>query len=154
MTYWMLIIGILMMAVTVGIHAFGSAYWLGYMASWNNRWKHVDGTKSLYRAVVLTAVFLLLLHFLEMIIGALFYISLPEKAGLTGFPEAIYFSMVTFTSLGYGDITLHQGWRALSSLEAMVGITVFGLTTALLFAVIQRLWEKTKDVTSGDEREI
>ena len=153
MPYWMLIIGVLLMAVTVGIHAIGSAYWLSYVAGWNDRWKHVDGTKSLFRAVVLTAVFLLLLHFLEMVLWAIFYISLPERAGLASFPEAIYFSMVTFTSLGYGDITLHAGWRALSGLEAMVGITVFGLTTALLFAVVQRLWRITQDVTPGDKRE-
>lgn len=153
MPYWMLIIGVLMMALTVGIHAIGSAYWLGYVAGWNDRWKHVDGTKSLYSVLISTAVVLLLLHFLEMILWAIFYISLPEKAGLASFPEAVYFSMVTFTSLGYGDITLHAGWRALSGLEAMVGITVFGLTTALLFAVIQRLWRIAQDVTSGDDRE-
>lgn len=151
MPYWMFIIGVLLMAVTVGIHAIGSAYWLAHIARWNHRWKQVDGTRSLYSAVIFTAVFLLMLHFLEIIIWAILYISLPEKAGLASFPEAIYFSMVTFTSLGYGDITLPVGWRTLSGLEAMVGITVFGLTTALLFAVIQRLWRIAQHAPPGDE---
>jgi hypothetical protein len=43
--------------------------------------------------------------------------------------------------LGYGDITLSAEWNLLSGMEAMVGITVFGLTTALLFAVIQQIWK-------------
>ena len=49
--------------------------------------------------------------------------------------------MITFTTLGYGDITLAQEWHLLTGVEGMVGIVVFGLTTALLFAVIQKSWK-------------
>ena len=49
--------------------------------------------------------------------------------------------MITFTTLGYGDITLAQEWQLLTGVEGMVGIVVFGLTTALLFAVIQKSWK-------------
>jgi len=53
--------------------------------------------------------------------------------------EALYFSMVTFTTLGYGDVTLPPDWRLLASFEAANGIIMFGWTTALVAAVIQRL---------------
>jgi len=52
---------------------------------------------------------------------------------------AIGIFMITFTTLGYGDVTLNSDWDFLSGMEAMVGITVFGLTTAILFAVIQNV---------------
>jgi voltage-gated potassium channel Kch len=52
---------------------------------------------------------------------------------------ALYFSMVTFTTLGYGDVTLPPDWRLLASFEAANGIIMFGWTTALVAAVIQRL---------------
>jgi hypothetical protein len=57
------------------------------------------------------------------------------------FEEAVYFSVVTFTTLGYGDITLadHQ-WRLLSGAEALNGVLLVGWSTALLFAVVQRCW--------------
>ena len=51
-----------------------------------------------------------------------------------------YFSIVSFTTLGYGDITLNAHWRFLSGMEAMAGIAVFGLTTALAFSVIHKYW--------------
>ena len=77
-------------------------------------------------------------HF--VVLWALFYFLLPDNAGLNNWAEAIYFSIVTFTTLGYGDVTLSPAWRQLSGMEAMVGIVVFGLTTAILFTVIQRVW--------------
>ena len=141
MSYLILLIGVFMMAITVAIHAVGSAMWLNFMRSWHDRWTHISGTQSIYRAVIWTAVVLLLLHSIEVVLCALFYFLLPDNAGLNNWPEAVYFSIVTFTTLGYGDVTLIPAWRQLSGMEAMVGIVVFGLTTAILFTVIQRLWK-------------
>ncbi len=55
------------------------------------------------------------------------------------FETALYFSLVTFTTLGYGDITLSEEWRLLGGFQAANGIIIFGWTTGLLVAVIQRL---------------
>ncbi len=139
MSVWILAAGVFMMALTVAIHGYGATKWLGYVSTWHDNWHSVKRTKELYPAVISTAIVLLLLHFFEIFLWAVFYISLPDMAGLRSLHEAIYFSMITFTTLGYGDVTLKEGWRLLSGMEAMVGITVFGLTTALLFAVLQRL---------------
>jgi voltage-gated potassium channel len=139
MPLWILSTGVLMMALTVAIHAYGATKWLGFVVTWHNGWEAVDRTRDLYQAVISTAVVLLLLHFSEIVLWAVFYILLPDNAGLADINEAIYFSMVTFTTVGYGDVTLKVGWQLLGGMEAMVGITVFGLTTALLFSVLQRL---------------
>jgi hypothetical protein len=53
--------------------------------------------------------------------------------------------MITFTTLGYGDVTLNEPWQVLAGAEGMVGIVVFGLTTALLYAVIQKCWKISHD---------
>jgi voltage-gated potassium channel Kch len=53
-----------------------------------------------------------------------------------------YYSMVTFTTLGYGDVVLSERWRLLSSLEAANGIIMFGWTTAVVMAVVQRSFGK------------
>ncbi|MFI2810350.1 MULTISPECIES: potassium channel family protein [Microbulbifer] len=55
---------------------------------------------------------------------------------------AMYFSMVSFTTLGYGDIVLGEEWRLLSSLQAASGIIIFGWTTAIVIMVVQRLYTK------------
>jgi hypothetical protein len=49
--------------------------------------------------------------------------------------RALYFSVVTSTTLGYGDITLSDRWQLLASFQAMGGLVLFGATTAFLLGV-------------------
>lgn len=73
------------------------------------------------------------------------------------FETALYFSLVIFTTLGYGDITLSEEWRLLGGFQAANGIIIFGWTTGLLVAVIQRLAtrkssQKAPEFSSLDNR--
>jgi hypothetical protein len=81
-------------------------------------------------------VFMFLVSLLDAVLWAHAYLWVGAFEQLE---ESLYFSMVTFTTLGYGDITLPSQWRLLASLEAANGIIMFGWTTALVAAVIQRL---------------
>ncbi len=54
--------------------------------------------------------------------------------------EALYFSTASFTTIGYGDIVLTREWRLLSSFGGANGMIIFGLTTALIIAAIQRFY--------------
>lgn len=56
------------------------------------------------------------------------------------FENALYFSAVTATTLGYGDITLSPEWRLLSSFEGMGGLILFGTSTAFLLSLTQRVF--------------
>ncbi|BFM07698.1 ion channel [Halioxenophilus aromaticivorans] len=56
-----------------------------------------------------------------------------------GLEPALYFSVVTFTTLGYGDITLDPSWRLLASFAAVDGLIIFGLNSAFLVEFIARL---------------
>jgi hypothetical protein len=71
---------------------------------------------------------------LEALLWAAAYVVLDEVQNLE---HAFYFSMVTFTTLGYGDIVLDERWRLLASFQAATGIIMFGWTTAILITVIQ-----------------
>lgn len=53
---------------------------------------------------------------------------------------ALYFSLVTFTTLGYGDVLLDERWRLMAAFEAANGIIIFGMTTAVVVAVVQRIY--------------
>jgi voltage-gated potassium channel Kch len=71
---------------------------------------------------------------------------------ITNVNEAIYFSLVTFTTLGYGELTLSESWRVMSAFEATNGVTMFGWTTALIIAVEQLVFLVTeRDSDSGSE---
>lgn len=79
---------------------------------------------------------------LEALIWALFYLYEPEITSLPDLETALYFSMVTFTTVGYGDVVLTGSWRVLASIQAANGVIVFGWTTALIFYVIQHVYRK------------
>ena len=51
-----------------------------------------------------------------------------------------YFSLVTFTTVGYGDVVVEKGWRIMAGIEALNGILLLGWSTAVLLAVAQRFW--------------
>jgi hypothetical protein len=55
------------------------------------------------------------------------------------FEKAFYFSAENYAALGYGDIVLSGRWQLLGPLEAINGLLLFGLSTAVMFAVMGRL---------------
>lgn len=136
-----LLTAVLVVSATVVVHAFGT-YWLIQFLSR----KFADSSGYFKRskatlAVVVSATMLLLLHVVEIQIWAVTYLLIEPYEELTSFEAATYFSFVTFTTLGYGDITLaREAWRILSGVEALNGIMLAGWSTALLFAVVQRGW--------------
>jgi hypothetical protein len=68
------------------------------------------------------------------------------------FSTAFYHSATNFTTLGYGDVVMSPAWKLLGPLEAVAGMLMFGVSTAVLFAVAQtliRLNERVREKTPG-----
>ncbi len=65
---------------------------------------------------------------------------------------ALYFSIVTFTTLGYGDITLNSQWRILASFSAINGLIIFGLNTAFLVEFTSRLRSTQENTINSDNK--
>lgn len=57
---------------------------------------------------------------------------------LQSFADALYFSTVTFSTIGYGDLVLSHDWRLLSALEGVSGFLLIGWSTAYLVAASTR----------------
>ncbi len=138
----LVLVALFLVAATVAIHAFGTTYWMRYLVY---RYASHDGNIKAVMAlpaVAWTAIVLMMLHLVEVVVWALAYLLLLPGDHLDSFEKAAYFSVVTFSTLGYGDITLvEHDWRLLSGIEALVGILLVGWTTAFLFAVVQRSWK-------------
>lgn len=76
------------------------------------------------------------IHTVEIWLYAITYLAV---GALDDLESALYFSTVTFASLGYGDITLSKSWRLFGSIEAANGLILFAWSTAFLFSVSSRL---------------
>ena len=127
-------LGIVLIGVTVAIHGWGTSAWVNYMNS-GRAWFH----KNPMITMIATATVMLLLHFAEVLVWAVTYIALTDS-GLGAFESALYFSLVSFTTVGYGDIVLSEPWRILSGVEALGGVLLLGWSTAVMFGVMQSIW--------------
>jgi hypothetical protein len=87
----------------------------------------------------MAALLLALAHLVDIALWALLYCLCGEFAE---FEAAFYHSAVNFSSLGYGDIVMSARWRLLGPLEAMNGIVMFSLSTALMFTLLARLIQR------------
>ena len=136
----LLSIGIGMIALTILINVSGMVIWLNLLARRLEYHASQNTEPNLFRAILSTVIVLLIIHMIQAFLWAVLYLMLPGRSGLVNLHDAFYFSVITITTLGYGDITLNEQWRLLSGLESMIGIIVFGMSTAMIYAVVQKCW--------------
>jgi hypothetical protein len=87
--------------------------------------------------VVRLTWWLIAIHVVEIAIWALFFWwqkCVPDAE------SSFYFSGVTYTTIGYGDIVLPKEWRLFGPVEGLTGILMCGLSTAFLFATLSRMY--------------
>jgi len=135
------LIGAFLIAITVIIHGVGTTFLVRYLAQRFLDARGHWGSRYAMSALITAAIVLVMLHVLEIIVWAGVYKALVPAGELADLESAVYFSFVTFTTLGYGDITLSEGWRLLSGIQALNGILLVGWSTALMFAVVQKSWQ-------------
>lgn len=139
-----LLIAWCLMALCVAIHAGGVVSAL--------RWLHPQ-TDSVQRFWAWTWLFvrvagwIILFHLIEITVWALFYL---WKDAMPDLPSALYFSAVTYTTTGYGDLVLPEEWRLVGGVEALTGILMCGWSTGFFFAVVSRMLEKPSKKTGPD----
>lgn len=124
------------LVATVAVHTMGMMMVLQFNARQARRPKAHLLRKRNFHIVSGAVLIMFLVSLFEVLIWACTYLVLNAIEGLE---KAIYFSMVTFTTLGYGDVLLDERWQLLASFEAANGIIMFGWTTAIIMAVVQRV---------------
>jgi hypothetical protein len=140
-------IGLGMMFLTTMIH---SIFMVGgiRLAEW--RISRYGGTSGHFGKAFLVSshiAWMFLAIVIEAWLWALLYLYHPLITTIPDLETAFYFSMVTYTTLGYGDVVLTGSWRTLASIQAANGVIIFGWTTALIFIFIQRVYSRDKPVS-------
>jgi hypothetical protein len=89
-------------------------------------------------AALASAVYLAI----EAIAWAALYLWL---GALPAWSPAMLYSLEAITSFGHADVYLEDRWRLLGAIEEVNGLILFGLTTAFLFAAVQKAWLLRRD---------
>jgi Ion channel len=130
-----LLIAFCLMALCVVIHASGLASALRW---WRRRPRAAQGFWAWTGLFVGVAGWMIVLHLFEVTVWALFYVWADAIADVQ---VAFYFSAVTYTTTGYGDVVLPEEWRLLGGVEALTGILMCGWSTGFFFAIVSRMYE-------------
>ena len=138
--------GAVLFAVTVAMHAAG----LTAVLRWGARSPALLNTRFWPRTWLLIriACCLLAIHLIEITVWALFY---WRQECFPDAESALYFSGVTYSSVGYGDLLLPKAWRLLGPIQGLTGILMCGLSIGVLFAVVNRMYTQSANAndTSG-----
>ena len=79
---------------------------------------------------------IILIHTVEIWTFAALYL---ELNCFNHFEEALYFSTVTYATIGYGDLVMPHSWRILGAIEGAAGIVMLGWSTAFLVSLLSQL---------------
>jgi hypothetical protein len=126
--------GAVLIAITVLVHAVCLEgmikLWRAISMEIKARWRVI--------AISLLVTGIFATHIIEIWVWAIFYFFVEE---IRTWESALYFSTSSFTTLGYGDLTLSEDWRLLGSIEGINGMILFGWSTAFIFAGVRRIYD-------------
>src|SRR5262245_21188225 len=92
---------------------------------------------------------IIILHMVEIGVWALFYYL---RSLFQDFETALYFSITSYTTIGFGDVVLPRAWRLLGGIEGVTGVLLCGLSTAFVFAIVNAMFQarlQRKQPTQG-----
>jgi hypothetical protein len=130
-----LLVAFCLMALCVVIHTLGIITMFHWMRV--NVRRHTSDFWPSAWLLIRVASWTVILHLMQIVVWASVY---AWRGAMPDFTTAAYFSAVTYTTTGYGDLVLPEDWRLVGGVEALTGILMCGLSTGMFFAVFTRIF--------------
>ncbi|HUN59386.1 MAG TPA: hypothetical protein VMU41_14840 [Candidatus Binataceae bacterium] len=130
-----------LIVITVVIHVYGLSLIAEFLS------ESVEGRKfrhSFIGVIGLTALLATALHGIE---GVIWAVAFRLVGALSDANSAMLYSIGAMTTFGHANLYLEKRWQMMGALEALNGIILFGITTAFMFAIIQRVWPLRRTIT-------
>jgi hypothetical protein len=131
-----LVIGIIAVECTIVVHVLAFAATVNLFRYEKRRGRLGADVFNDFTTITLVISVAFAAHLAEIGLWAVLLVLFGEFRELG---TAFYCSAVNYTTLGYGDLLLTPAWRLLGPLEATNGALMFGVSAAMVFAVVQRL---------------
>ena len=140
-----LLVSLAVSVCNIAIHAVVMAAVLRAARAANER---VTSRPSIRLIAVMAATVsvLMVAHIAEVVAWAFAYAIVAVAPPDT---DLIYFAFVNYTTLGYGDVTPSTRWLLLGPMTAMNGVLLFGWSSAVIFAILQKAFTADQAETAG-----
>ena len=134
---WQSLLALVLASMTVVLHAVGTVQVvIPATGAWSSRSDSQKQPRPIWTLTRLVSM-LLGLHLIEMAVWAAAY----TVAGVfPDFETSLYYSLKSYTTVGYGDVLPAPTWRLLGPIEAAVGILMLGWSTSIIVAAVQRIY--------------
>jgi len=123
-------------SVTVIAHAFGMKWARRYFKRYLSLVMTRKPLKSPQTVMIVIVAIMMITHFSEVIIWALFY---ALRGIQPDWLSSVYFSVYSYTTLGASGISVPEHWRGIGGFEAMAAMLMFGWSTAVLASAVVEL---------------
>jgi hypothetical protein len=143
-----LLVAFALMAACVVLHASGLTLAMRWMMG-TPRHVHPKNRRHL-SLLIMVAGWTVLIHLTEISLWALYYTLVQAMPDIDA---ALYFSAVTYTTTGYGDLVLPAGWRLVGGIEALTGILMCGWSTGFFFAIFNEMFFRRAAVANQAPQE-
>ena len=137
----------LMVLLTASVHLFGLALLVRVL----RRHHRLVARTNIAPVILLlgASLGLVSIHTVEIWLYAGLYLSLRA---VPNFENALYFSTVTYATIGYGDVLIAKPWRILGAIEGAIGVIMLGWSTAFLVSLMSQLKVLSHDWLQTPER--
>lgn len=140
------LIGLGIVALNVVLQAIMTMYWVSDTNKVLKKWTGELTRIRILKLLIFSFLLLTFLHIVHSLAWASAIYVIPSiEADFQNFHQIVYYSLVTFTTLGYGDMTISSEWQILSGIEAINGIMLIGWSTALMYSLIQNIYRNLRE---------
>jgi hypothetical protein len=129
-----ILIAAMLMIITSIVHAGAMSVGLRSLGRIHRKAEYVS---TAFRRSLVVGGLVLIMFVATVIEAGIWALTYFSVEAITELEEGLYFSMVTYATLGYGDVVLAHQWRLLSSFQAANGAIMFGWTTAVIVLAIR-----------------
>jgi len=133
-----LAIAVVIVAVCLIVHIAGILLMAEWLLQRREYLEQTAGRHHFALLIVMLFAGIVILHVAQTSLWAAFYYA---QGLFSDFETSLYFSMVSFTTIGYGDVLLPRNWRLLGVIEGFSGVVLCGVSTGFIFAVINAMFQ-------------
>ena len=134
-----LVIGSLVISLTIVVEAVFIVAAVRTLRRFGDWFERSRTTMKMIAGLVGVTVWLMLSHTIGVWLWAVIFLGLDVFHDLE---DALYFSAVAFTTLGFGDVIVEEPWRLLSGMSAANGLLIFGVSAAFLVEFMRSILQK------------
>ena len=106
-----------------------------------NYFEHLEDHFQVFRNCAVVVIIVWVLGFMHLVQVAIWAGAFLLMGCFDNFYQALYFSLETYSTVGYGDLVAPPKWKVFGGVEALMGMLMFGWSASFLFSIVSQFYK-------------